>query len=49
VGVTVDPKYWYLSIYDESQYGWKLVAGTYTFLAGGPSQDLPLHKTVTLK
>ncbi len=47
VKITIDPKY--LSIYDESQDAWKLVPGTYTFLAGGSSQDLPLRKTVTLK
>lgn len=46
VTVTIDRKY--LSIYDEAQDGWKLVPGQYTFLAGGSSQDLPLHETVRL-
>jgi beta-glucosidase len=39
----------YLSIWDESQHGWKLVPGTYTFMAGRSSRDLPLQKTVTLQ
>ncbi|MGI8958427.1 MAG: beta-glucosidase [Bryobacteraceae bacterium] len=47
VSLTVDPKY--LSIYDENQDGWKLVPGSYTFMAGGSSQDLPLHATVSVK
>ena len=46
VNLTINPKY--LSIYDETQDGWKLVPGSYTFMAGGSSKDLPLHKTVTL-
>ena len=46
VNLTVNPKY--LSIYDETQDDWKLVPGSYTFMAGGSSKDLPLHKTVTL-
>jgi beta-glucosidase len=45
--VTIDNKY--LSIYDESIESWKLVPGTYTFLIGGSSQDLPLSAKVTLK
>ncbi len=47
VSVTVDPKY--LSIYDESEDAWKLVPGSYTFMAGGSSQDLPLHEMVSIK
>ena len=45
--VTIDNKY--LSIYDESIESWKLMPGTYTFLIGGSSQDLPLSAKVTLK
>ena len=47
VSVTVEPKY--LSIYDESLDGWKLVPGSYTFMVGGSSQDLPLVEKVSLK
>ena len=47
VSVTVDPKY--LSIFDESLDGWKLVPGSYTFMVGGSSQDLPLVEKVSLK
>jgi len=37
-----------LTIYDEASDGWKLVPGNYTVLAGGSSQDLPLHQQITL-
>jgi beta-glucosidase len=47
VSVSVDPKY--LSIFDEAADGWKLVPGSYTFMVGGSSQDLPLSEKVTLK
>jgi len=47
VSVSVDTKY--LSIYDESADGWKLAPGSYTFMAGGSSQALPLSEKVTLK
>jgi beta-glucosidase len=47
VNLTINPKY--LSIYDETQDAWKLVPGSYTFMAGGSSKDLPLHETVTIK
>jgi beta-glucosidase len=47
VSVTVKPKY--LSVYDEAQDRWKLVPGSYTFLVGGSSQDLPLHETVRIE
>jgi beta-glucosidase len=47
VSVTVDSKY--LSIYDEAKDGWRLVPGSYTFMAGGSSKDLPLHEAVSLK
>ena len=32
----------YLSIFDEASDSWKLVPGSYTFLAGGSSRSLPL-------
>lgn len=38
----------YLSIYDERQPGWKLVPGSYSFMVGGSSADLPLVKQVNL-
>ncbi len=47
VSVSVDPKY--LSIYDEAGGGWKLVPGSYTFMVGGSSQDLPLSTKADLK
>ena len=46
VSLTIDPLY--LSIYDENASGWKLVPGSYTFMAGASSQDLPLQQKVTL-
>jgi beta-glucosidase len=46
VSVKIDPKY--LSIYDEAKDGWVLVPGTYTFLTGGSSQDLPLNAKTPL-
>ncbi|MBV8809586.1 MAG: glycoside hydrolase family 3 C-terminal domain-containing protein [Acidobacteriaceae bacterium] len=47
VSVTIPPKY--LSIYDEAQDQWKLVPGTYTFMVGGSSKDLPLKQPVDLQ
>ena len=44
VTVTVPAKY--LSIFDEQQNRWQLVPGSYTFLVGGSSQDLPLKQAV---
>jgi beta-glucosidase len=38
-----------LTIYDEGSDGWKLVPGNYNVLAGGSSQDLPLHQQVVLQ
>jgi beta-glucosidase len=46
VSVAVEPKY--LSIFDEAGDQWKLVPGSYTFMVGGSSQDLPLSKAVSL-
>ena len=37
-----------LTIYDEASDAWKLVPGSYTVMAGGISQDLPLHRQITL-
>ena len=39
----------YLSIYDEAGSGWKLVPGSYTFMAGGSSADLGLSEKADLK
>jgi beta-glucosidase len=36
------------SIFDESKDGWELVPGDYTVLAGGSSEDLPLHATIAM-
>jgi beta-glucosidase len=47
VSVTVDPKY--LSVYNENSNGWKLVPGSYTLMAGGSSQNLPLNEKIDLK
>jgi len=46
VSIAVDPKY--LSIFDVTGDKWKLVSGSYTFMVGGSSQDLPLTKKITL-
>ena len=47
--VTVSIKPLYLSIYDEPSDSWKLLPGTYTFMVGGSSQNLPLSQKVDLK
>ena len=47
--VTVSIPAMYLSIYDVPSSGWKLLPGSYTFMAGGSSQNLPLSDTVNLK
>jgi beta-glucosidase len=47
--VTVSIASLYLSIYDEASDSWKLVPGSYTFMAGGTSQNLPLVTKVDLK
>ena len=39
----------YLSIYDVASSSWKLLPGSYTFMAGGSSKDLPLTHEVNLK
>lgn len=47
VSVAVRPLY--LSIYDEGSNDWKLVPGSYTFMVGGSSQNLPLVQKIDLK
>ncbi len=47
VTLAIDPMY--LSIFDEAANGFQLVPGSYTFMAGGSSQSLPLQQAVTLK
>jgi beta-glucosidase len=39
----------HLTIYDETTDTWKLVPGSYTIMAGGSSQALPLHQELTLQ
>jgi beta-glucosidase len=47
VSLTVDPLY--LEVFDENASAWKLVPGSYAFLVGASSQDLPLQQKVTLE
>ena len=47
--VTVNVDSAYLSIFDEASDSWKMPPGSYSFMAGGSSQDLPLVQNVTLK
>src|SRR5438094_171317 len=47
VSVSVRPLY--LSVYDEASNSWKVVPGSYTFMVGGSSQNLPLVEKVNLK
>jgi beta-glucosidase len=47
--VNVPVKTLYLSIYDEPSDSWKLLPGTYSFMVGGSSRDLPLVQKVDLK
>jgi beta-glucosidase len=37
-----------LTIYDEASDSWKLIPGSYTILAGGSSQELPLSQKIEL-
>jgi beta-glucosidase len=46
VSVAVDTMF--LSIFDEGADKFKLVPGSYTFMVGGSSQDLPLTKSVSM-
>jgi beta-glucosidase len=43
--VTVQVPAKYLSIFDEAQNTWKLLPGSYKFLVGASSQDLPLQQS----
>jgi beta-glucosidase len=45
VTVTIPAKY--LFIFDESGNNWKLMPGSYTFMVGGSSRDLPLSKATS--
>jgi len=47
--VTVVVPQLYLSIYDVPTSSSKILPGSYTFMAGGSSQDLPLTKKVELQ
>jgi beta-glucosidase len=47
VTIEVDPEY--LSIFNGEKDAWQLVPGSYTFMAGGSSQSLPLRESVNLK
>jgi beta-glucosidase len=47
--VTVNVGATYLSIFDEASESWKMTLGTYSFMVGGSSQDLPLAEKITMK
>lgn len=47
--LTVSVKPLYLSVYDEGSDSWKIVPGSYTFMVGASSQNLPLQEKVNLK
>ena len=47
VRLSIDPKY--LSVFDETANAWKVVPGTYSFMVGGSSQNLPLSQKADLK
>jgi beta-glucosidase len=47
--VTIEVPMKYLSIFDVKKNDWSLVAGDYTIMVGGSSQDLALKQVVTLK
>jgi beta-glucosidase len=47
ITVSVDSSY--LKVFDEAAEAWKLVPGSYTFMVGGSSQDLPLSQAISLK
>ena len=46
--VTVEIHPLYLKIYEEASDSWKLVPGTYTFMVGGSSRNLPLTQKIAL-
>ena len=47
VTIEVDPEY--LSVFNVDKDAWQLIPGSYTFMAGGSSQDLPLKESVNMK
>jgi beta-glucosidase len=47
VTVAINPLY--LKIYDEASDSWKLVPGSYDFMVGRSSRDLPLRERVSLQ
>jgi len=47
VTITIPAKY--LSVYDEATSSWKLLPGSYTFMAGGSSKDLPVTAKADFK
>jgi len=47
--VTITVPELYLSIYDDAANSWKLLPGSYGFMAGGSSQQLPLTQTMTIQ
>ncbi|MDQ1408819.1 MAG: beta-glucosidase [Acidobacteriaceae bacterium] len=47
--VTVNIDSAYLSIFDEASESWKMLPGSYSFMVGGSSQDLPLVQKIMLK
>jgi beta-glucosidase len=46
VSLPINPRE--LSIYDEGANAWKQLPGTYNFMVGGSSKDLPLHQEINL-
>jgi beta-glucosidase len=47
--VTVPIDDLYLSVFDPQQRDWKILPGSYTFMVGGSSQELPLKQSADLK
>jgi beta-glucosidase len=47
--VTIEVEPLFLSIFNTERNSWQRVAGDYTFLVGGSSQDLPLHANTALQ
>jgi beta-glucosidase len=47
--VTIAVPQEYLSVFDETSDTWKLVAGSYSFMVGGSSKELPLVEKVNLQ
>jgi beta-glucosidase len=47
VSITINPQY--LAVYDDTQNAWKHVPGSYSFLVGGSSQELPLTQKIEMQ